>query len=86
MMLKHEYIVPFLGICYDFKYATLPSLVSPYFENGNINVYLSREVDLGLKERLKIVSLVCVYTLNLLYLIALEALPGRTGPNIFAQQ
>ena len=69
----------------DFQYATLPSLVSPYFENGNINVYLSQKVDLSLKERLKIVSLVCVYVLYLLDLIVVEALPVRTSPDIFAQ-
>lgn len=57
MQLSHPFIMPFLGTCNNFDYTKFPSLVSPYFPNGNVNVYLYRNPDSRLSTGLKIVGL-----------------------------
>lgn len=68
MRLSHPCIMPFLGTCDDFDYSKFPSLVSPYFKHGNVNVFLEEntfEEDVALV-KLKIVCLrICLFTVYL---------------------
>ena len=43
--LDHPYVMPFLGICYDFNDSNMPSLVSPYCPNRDIVRYLRHTAD-----------------------------------------
>ncbi|KII88351.1 hypothetical protein PLICRDRAFT_621516 [Plicaturopsis crispa FD-325 SS-3] len=38
--LHHRHVTPFWGICYDQGYGPVPSLVCPYFKNGDLLYYL----------------------------------------------
>jgi hypothetical protein len=56
-MLKHNNIVPLLGITFDFGPNNPMGMVCPWLENGNLNGYLERRsAALMAWDRFKIVS------------------------------
>jgi serine/threonine protein kinase len=60
--LCHPAVVPFYGVSYDLGRPGSPSLISPYYQNGNISTYLQRNPG---ADRLK---LVCEVAVGLSYL------------------
>jgi len=52
-LVAHPNITPFLGLCFDFHRPGLPSLVSPFYQHGDITRYLGKNPNIN---RLPLVS------------------------------
>ncbi|KAG1906274.1 kinase-like domain-containing protein, partial [Suillus fuscotomentosus] len=78
IQLSHESILPFEGVTEGF--GPLPALVTPWMENGSLNDYLRREVNLSREKKLTMVREVAA---GLRYLHDKDIVHGDlTGTNI----
>ncbi|KIJ68023.1 hypothetical protein HYDPIDRAFT_165760 [Hydnomerulius pinastri MD-312] len=76
--LRHENIIPFYGVAFDF--GPFPAFVCPWAANGTLNQYLTEHVSLGLVDRL---NLLCDVASGLHYLHCQKVVHGDlTGTNI----
>jgi len=55
--LQHEHILPLLGFVRDFTRSHVPSLVSPWMDNGTLVDFLKRSNALTRYERFRLVSI-----------------------------
>jgi hypothetical protein len=56
--LQHPQITPFFGVCFDLDRPGIPSLVCPYYKNGDITTYIQAHPE---ADRLNLVNHVAIY-------------------------
>lgn len=57
LRLQHDNVVPLLGVCKDFDNGPFVSMVSPWYENGNLHDYIAAHGELSFGKRMSLVSL-----------------------------
>lgn len=80
---NHQYLLPLLGVCYDFEQPGVPCLVSPYYHNGSIIDYIKNKPNVC---KLTLVNHVTNQMERLIFLLIFAlAFTCRLGLVIFTQ-